>query len=54
MNFDASTSAKVSALEDRLTNLQKQLDESNKKQNVIQEKLDSLISWIKSIFPFFK
>lgn len=54
VSFDASNSAKIQELEKKLSNLQQQLDENKKQQNVLQEKLDAIISWIKSIFPWFK
>ncbi len=48
---DSSASAE---LEKKVTDLQNQLTESKQKQSALESRLEGLISWIKSVFPFFK
>jgi len=48
---DSSASA---ALQNKVDELQKKLEESQQKQSVLEQQLNQIINWIKSIFPFFK
>lgn len=48
---DSSASA---ALQRRIDDLQKKLEESQLRQSALESKLNQIISWIKSVFPFFK
>lgn len=48
---DSSVSA---ALQQRINALEKKLAESERRQSVLETQLNQLISWVKSIFPFFK
>lgn len=48
---DSSVSA---ALQAKVNELQKKLEQSQQKQSILEERLNQIISWIKSIFPFFK
>lgn len=41
-------------LNKKLENLQNQLEESKQRQGILETRLNQLISWIKSILPFFK
>ncbi len=50
----ASVSAQDPDLIKKVANLQKQLDESKRRQSDLEHRLNNLISWIKSILPFFK
>lgn len=47
---DSSASAE---LEQKIEDLQNQLTESQQKQSALQSRLDNLIDWLKSVFPFF-
>lgn len=47
---DSSASA---ALQKRIDELQNRLEESQRKQSVLESQLNQIINWIKSIFPFF-
>lgn len=42
------------ALNQKIADLEAQLVESKQKQNALESRLNQLIAWIKSIFPFFK
>lgn len=42
------------ALNQKIVNLEAQLAESKQKQNVLESRLNQLIAWIQSIFPFFR
>lgn len=44
----------IEELNKKVENLQSQLEESKQKQNFLESRLNQLISWIKSIFPFFR
>lgn len=48
---DSSVSA---ALQQRINVLEKKLAESERRQSVLEKQLSQLISWVKSVFPFFK
>lgn len=48
---DSSASA---ALQKRIDELQNKLEQSQQKQSALEERLNQIISWIKSVFPFFK
>lgn len=48
---DSSASA---ALQQRINDLEKKLAASERRQSVLESQLNQLITWIKSIFPFFK
>lgn len=48
---DSSVSA---ALQQRINALEKKLIESERRQSVLETQLNQLVSWIKSVFPFFK
>lgn len=48
---DSSASA---ALQAKVDELQMKLHESQQKQSVLEQQLNQIINWIKSIFPFFK
>lgn len=41
-------------LQQKIDNLEKKLAESEKKQSALEQRLNQIIGWIKSIFPFFK
>jgi hypothetical protein len=45
---------KVEELNKKVQNLQYQLDQSVKKQNILEQRITELVNWIKSVFPFFK
>ncbi len=47
---DSSASA---ALQNKVDELQKKLEESQQKQSVLENQLNKIVKWIKSIFPFF-
>jgi len=46
--------SEVEQLNQKVQNLQNQLDESAKKQNLLEQRITAIMNWIKSIFPFFK
>lgn len=48
---DSSASAE---LEKKVADLQAKLEESQQKQSALENRLENLINWIKSIFPLFK
>lgn len=48
---DSSASA---VLQKRIDELQNKLEQSQQKQSVLENRLNLIISWIKSFFPFFK
>lgn len=48
---DSSASA---ALQQKIDELQRKVEESQKKQSALEQQLNSIISWLKSVFPFFK
>lgn len=48
---DSSASA---ALQQKIDELQKRLEESQQKQSALELQLNQIINWIKSIFPLFK
>ncbi len=50
----SSSDKKVEELNTKIDNLQGQLEESKMKQNALESKINELVSWIKSLFPFFK
>lgn len=41
-------------MQKRIDDLQRKLEESQKKQSALEQQLNSIISWLKSVFPFFK
>lgn len=43
----------VEKLQQRLDTLQEQLEESKQRQSVLEKTLNTLLNWIKSLFPFF-
>lgn len=45
---------KVEELNKKVENLENQLEESKRKQSALESRLNQVLSWIKSIFPFFK
>lgn len=45
---------RVDELNKRVENLQNQLEESKQRQSFLEIRLNQLVSWIKSIFPFFE
>lgn len=45
---------KIEKLNREVENLQNQLDESQKKQSILELRLNQILTWIKSVFPFFK
>ncbi|MBI3485891.1 hypothetical protein HY025_02995 [Candidatus Daviesbacteria bacterium] len=47
-------SKKLDELNKKVSDLENQLNESKKRQSFLEEKVNYLTSWIKSIFPFFK
>lgn len=48
---DSSEAAK---LENKVADLEKKLEESQKRQSALEQTLNNLTKWIKSVFPFFK
>lgn len=46
--------SRVGDLENKVTDLQRQLDESKMKQNFLEAQLEIIKNWLKSIFPFLK
>lgn len=51
---DNKSDKKVEELNKKVENLQNQLAVSQKKQSALEIKLNQVMTWIKSIFPFFK
>lgn len=49
-----SDSAESENLNKKVADLEKQLEESQKRQSILEEKISQLVSFLKSIFPFFK
>ena len=49
---DATTSS--TDLENKGQELEKRLDESQQKQSALEQSVNNIMSWIKSVFPFFK
>lgn len=45
---------KVEELNRKVENLENQLEESKRKQSALESRLNQVLNWIKSIFPFFK
>lgn len=43
----------VEKLQQRLDTLQEQLEESKQRQSVLEKTLNTLLNWLKSLFPFF-
>lgn len=50
----AGGSNQVSELDKKMENLQNQLEESRKTQSVLEQRINVLVNFIKSLFPFFK
>lgn len=50
----SSAATDSSALQKRIDELQKKLEESQQRQSALEGRLNQIIEWIKSIFPFFK
>lgn len=48
---DSSASA---ALQNKVDELQKKLEESQQRQGLLERQLNQIVNWIKSIFPFFR
>lgn len=48
------TNSNVEELNKKVENLQNQLDQSKKTQNVLEQRINDLINFIKRLFPFFK
>ena len=48
---DTSASA---ALQQKIEDLERKLEQSQQKQSLLESRINQLVSWIKSIFPFFK
>lgn len=48
------TSSETAQLKQKLEDLQRQLDESRQKQAKTESRLNQIIDWLKSHFPFFK
>lgn len=44
----------IEELNQKVENLQNQLEQSKQRQNFLEARLNQLVSWIKSVFPFFK
>lgn len=51
---EPSSDSDTEQLNQKMENLQKQLEESKQKQSALESRLNQLLSWIRSIFPFFK
>lgn len=51
---EKKSDSKVEELNNKVNNLQKQLQESQKKQSVLEQTVNNLTNWIRSHFPFFK
>lgn len=49
---EASDSVEIEQLNKKVKNLQNQLEESKQKQSVLETRLNQVLSWIKSVFPF--
>lgn len=49
-----SNNSNIDELNKKVENLQNQLEESKQRQGFLETRLNQLVSWIKSIFPFFK
>lgn len=49
-----SNEKKVQELNDKVASLEAQVKVSDQKQNLLEEKINQLIAFIKSVFPFFK
>lgn len=47
-------SSDTAQLQQKVDNLQKKLEVSQQKQSELESRLNQMIAWIKSIFPFFK
>lgn len=50
----ATSDTRAEDLNKRVEQLEQQLDESKQEQQKLENNFNNLISWIKSIFPFFK
>jgi len=50
----ASSGAKTEELNQKIENLQKQLQESQKRQASLEQTVNNLLKWIRSVLPFFK
>lgn len=53
VNSISSNSEEVKNLNEKVNNLEKELEESKQKQSVLEAKIKQLVNFIKSIFPFF-
>lgn len=49
-----SSNTGVDELNQKVQNLEKALAESKKSQSLLEQRLNDIVSWIKSLFPFFK
>lgn len=49
-----SDSSASSALQKKVDELQKKLEESQQRQSLLEKQLSQIMTWIKSVFPFFK
>ena len=50
----STDNSKVDELNQKVENLQNQLDQSKKTQSVLEQRVNDLVSFIKRLFPFFK
>lgn len=50
----SSNNSNIEDLNKKVENLQNQLEESKQRQSFLETRINQLVSWIKSVFPFFK
>lgn len=52
-NTEKINNQEVKELNQKVNELEKKLEESEKRQNILDAKIEDLLSWIKTHFPFF-